>query len=83
MKKFIIWLTIISTASKLLGFLREIVLSYFYGASEVSDAYLISITIPAVIFAFVGAALSTSYIPLLQALKEKEGKKGLSGSQIM
>ena len=76
MKKFIIWLTVISTASKFLGFLREIALSYFYGASEVSDAYLISITIPAVIFAFVGAALSTSYIPLFTSVERERGEEG-------
>lgn len=76
MKKFIIWLAVLSTISKFLGFFREIVLSYFYGASEVSDAYLISITIPAVIFAFVGAALSTSYIPLFTSAEKESGTEG-------
>ncbi|MDK2907114.1 MAG: putative peptidoglycan lipid flippase, partial [Petrotoga sp.] len=66
----------LSTISKFLGFFREIALSYFYGASQVSDAYLISITIPAVVFAFVGAALSTSYIPLFASVEKERGSKG-------
>lgn len=76
MKKFIIWLAVLSTISKFLGFFREIALSYFYGASQVSDAYLISITIPAVVFAFVGAALSTSYIPLFTSVEKERGPEG-------
>ncbi len=76
MKKFIIWLAVLSTISKFLGFFREIALSYFYGASQVSDAYLISITIPAVVFAFVGAALSTSYIPLFTSVEKERGSEG-------
>lgn len=50
-------------------------MSYFYGASDVSDAYLISITIPAVIFAFVGAALSTSYIPIFTRVERERGEE--------
>ena len=46
MKQTAIILMIITVGSKILGFAREIVLSYFYGASNISDAYLISQTIP-------------------------------------
>ena len=40
---------------KLLGFIREFVLAYFFGTSGVSDAFLISQTIPGTLFDFVGA----------------------------
>lgn len=58
--------------SKVFGFLRDITLSYFYGASNISDAYLICLTIPMVIFAFIGTGLSTSYIPVYNEVCQKK-----------
>jgi len=75
MRRIVLILVILSLISKCLGFFREIVLAYFYGASAVSDAYLISITIPTVIFAFVGTALATSYIPLYTSIEKEKGEK--------
>ncbi|WP_296864367.1 murein biosynthesis integral membrane protein MurJ [Thermosyntropha sp.] len=75
MKKTILALMIITLLSKFLGFARELVLAYFYGASAVSDAYLISITIPTVIFAFIGTGLATSYIPLYTEITAQKGVK--------
>ncbi len=62
---------IITIFSKILGFARDISLSYFYGASNISDAYLISVTIPLTVFSFVGIGISTSYIPMYSSIKEK------------
>src|SRR5690554_1254969 len=59
--------------SKFLGFFREIVLAYYYGSSNVSDAYLISWTIPGVIFAFVGAGITTCFIPLYTKILTTKG----------
>lgn len=73
MKKTAIIIMIITVVSKVFGFFRELVLSYFYGASAISDAYLISLTIPAVIFSFVGTGLSTGFIPMFSQIKEKHG----------
>ena len=79
MKRTAILIMIITIISKIFGFLREITLSYFYGASSISDAYLISLTIPSVIFAFVGVGLSTGYIPMFSNIVhsggEQEGNK--------
>ena len=60
-------------ASKLFGFIRELTLSYFYGASNISDAYLIALTIPSVIFAFIGTGIATSYIPLYSNIIQEKG----------
>ncbi|MGB9819484.1 MAG: murein biosynthesis integral membrane protein MurJ [Thermovenabulum sp.] len=68
-------LMIISILSKFLGFARETFLSYFYGASSISDAYLISLTIPAVVFSFLGSGLATSYIPLISEILKEKGEK--------
>ena len=65
---------IVTILSKILGFGREMVLSYVYGASAISDAYLISQTIPAVIFSFVSVGIATGYIPLYSRILSEHGK---------
>ncbi|MGO1469957.1 MAG: murein biosynthesis integral membrane protein MurJ [Tissierella sp.] len=75
MKKTAILLMFITIISKIMGFAREISLSYFYGATNISDAYIISITIPSVIFALVGAAISTGFIPMYSSIEKDYGDK--------
>src|SRR5699024_2745252 len=71
MKKTILILMVITGLSKILGFIRELLLAFFYGATDLTDIYFISLTIPETIYAFFGIALSTSLIPLYSELKEK------------
>jgi putative peptidoglycan lipid II flippase len=74
MKKTIVLLMIITIISKVIGFSRDMVLAYFYGTSNISDAYLISLTIPVVIFSFIGAGITTAYIPIYNSIEKKEGE---------
>ena len=73
MKKTALLLMLITILSKLVGFARDITLSYFYGASSITDAYLISITIPSVIFGFIGVGIATGYIPMYSKIEKLEG----------
>lgn len=75
MKKTAILLMLITILTKVFGFIRDITLSYFYGASGVSDAYLVSLTIPGVIFSFIGIGISTGYIPMYSKIKKESGEK--------
>lgn len=75
MKKTAIFLMILTICSKIFGFCRELILSYFYGASNISDAYLISLTIPTVIFAFIGTGIATGYIPMYSQIEQECGEK--------
>lgn len=75
MKKTALLLMIITILSKVIGFIRDITLSYFYGASSITDAYLISITIPSVIFGFIGAGIGTGYIPMYSKIEKLEGSE--------
>ena len=75
MKKTALILMLITILSKIVGFGREVTLSYFYGASSISDAFLISITIPSFIFSFIGTGVSTGYIPLYSNIEQKYGEK--------
>jgi len=71
MKKatFLLMLSII--LSKIFGFIRDIILSNYYGASALSDAYLISITVPTFVFAMLGTGIATSFIPTITNIFEK------------
>lgn len=75
MKKTALILMIITIISKIFGFARDLVLSYFYGASNISDAYLISLTIPMSIFGFIGTGIATGYTPLFSEIEQKYGEK--------
>lgn len=73
MKKTALLLMLLTILSKIVGFARDLILSYFYGASSITDAYLISITIPGVIFGFIGAGIATGYIPMYSRIEKLEG----------
>lgn len=73
LKKTILILIFLSIISKFLGFGREIFFSYFYGASYISDAYIIALTIPIVIFSFIGKAISNAYIPMYSKIESQSG----------
>lgn len=79
MKKTALIIMIITLFSKFLGFGRDIFLSYFFGASEISDAYLISLTVPSVIFGFIGVGIVTAYIPMQSRVIDDSGEE--AGSQ--
>lgn len=63
----------ITIFAKILGFSRDLLLSYFYGATNISDVYLIALTIPTGIFSFIGTGLSTGYIPMYSKIEKKYG----------
>lgn len=74
MKKTALIIMILTIVSKIVGFGREITLSYLYGASNISDAYLIAITIPGVIFGFIAAGLGAGYIPMYSKILQNDGE---------
>lgn len=75
MKKTAILVMLITIISKVFGFARDLTLSYFYGTSSISDAFLISLTIPSVIFGFIGAGISAGYIPMYSKIEKDYGEK--------
>lgn len=74
MKKTAIMLMFITIISKIIGFSREIFLANYYGASDITDAYIIAALIPTVIFAFIGRSISTVYIPMYNKIENNAGK---------
>lgn len=75
MRKTAVLLIFVAIFAKIFGFLRDIILSYYYGASTISDAFLISITIPGTIFAFIGTGIATNLIPIYGEINKKESEE--------
>ncbi len=65
---------LVTIFSKIFGFARDMTLSYFYGASNISDAFIISITIPSALFGIIVAGISTGYIPMYTKIHQNYGK---------
>ncbi|NHM27695.1 murein biosynthesis integral membrane protein MurJ [Desulfofundulus sp. TPOSR] len=57
-------IAVFTLLSKVLGFIREMALAYVFGASAATDAYLVAYTVPNVIFAVLGGALTVTAVPL-------------------
>ncbi|GFI40472.1 murein biosynthesis integral membrane protein MurJ [Thomasclavelia cocleata] len=73
-KKNVGSLMLIIVFSKLIGMFRDVVLANCFGTSNVSDAYLIAISVPTLIFYFIGHSLSTAYIPMYNKIKSTKGE---------
>jgi putative peptidoglycan lipid II flippase len=57
-------IAVFTLLSKVLGFMREMALACVFGASAATDAYLVAYTVPNVIFAVLGGALTVTAVPL-------------------
>lgn len=75
MKRNIAIIILITIFTKGMGFVREIALTYFYGATAVSDVYLIAQAIPSTLFALIGTGLATTFIPIFNRVQKEEGEK--------
>lgn len=69
-------LMIVTILSKVIGFLRETILVSVHGASATADAYITALNIPTVLFAIIGTALATTFIPLYFQVEKEKGKDG-------
>lgn len=69
-----ILMAILTLVSKCFGFVREMVMANYYGATYVTDAYVMSTTILSVLFGGLIAAISTAYIPIFSTINEKDGE---------
>jgi len=57
------------------GFIRELVLAYFFGTSYISDVYVAVQNIPSIIFTVFGTAVTTGFIPLYVDIKVNKNKE--------
>ena len=69
-----ILLTIISTISKPLGLLREMVIADRFGATALTDAFVVSQNLPTIFGGLIAAALISALIPVFIRTKEQKGE---------
>ncbi len=74
MKKIVLVFTFISIWAKIVAFGRELILSYCFGAGQVSDVFILSMTLPVTIFGFIATGVISGYIPVYQKAKSEEGQ---------
>lgn len=73
MSRIVIVMMFINLVSKFLGMFRDISQSYYLGATFITDAYIVSLSIPGIILGIVGQGILSSYIPMYNHIKEKHG----------
>ncbi|CCJ34303.1 murein biosynthesis integral membrane protein MurJ [Caloramator australicus] len=66
---------IFTILSKLLGFLRETLLAFRFGASYDTDIYTFAIGLVMLIFGSIGSGIGTTFIPILTEFIEKKSKE--------
>ncbi|WP_418753501.1 murein biosynthesis integral membrane protein MurJ [Faecalitalea cylindroides] len=66
---------IITLVSKCLGFLRDMVLAYCYGANTITDAYYVAQTIPEFLFSLVVQAIAIGFIPIYMDILNDNGER--------
>lgn len=71
--KAAVGLAFLALISKVLGFIREIVISYMYGASAMSDAYSMANSVAVLIITGLASGIMTAYIPM--AMEIHDGKE--------
>lgn len=68
-------IVLIGVISKLLGFVRETVIAAVFGATGVTDSYLVAYMLPSVLFASIGAAIVTVFIPVYAEVNKSQGSE--------
>lgn len=67
-------LMVLNLIGKLFSFFREMVFSYFYGTSAITDAFNTSTTAATLIFSVITYALSKTYIPSFLKISKERGE---------
>ncbi|WP_245570875.1 murein biosynthesis integral membrane protein MurJ [Anaerovorax odorimutans] len=68
-------MAILTLISKCFGFVREMVMANFFGTSYITDAYVMAIAVPSVIFGGIFLAVATAYMPLFSKIVENNGDR--------
>lgn len=72
----VVYIIFFSIGAKILGFLREILIASKFGAGFETDTFFIALSIVSLGAMGLKRAISTTLIPILSVVAEKEGKSG-------
>lgn len=71
----VVLITVATFIGKVLGVARDILISYYYGSTDVTDAFFMAMSIPTMILGIFTASTDSAIIPQYSRIKEKESKK--------
>ena len=67
----------LTLVSSVLGFAREVLIARDFGASHVTDSYLVALSVPMLIYVlFFGSGLNVSLVPRLSTLLSQDATRG-------
>ena len=73
----VFWIMVATLGSRILGFLREVQLAYYFGLSPMRGAYTVAFKIPNLLRLLVAdAAISAAFIPVLTGYLVQKNKGG-------
>ncbi|MGG2063455.1 murein biosynthesis integral membrane protein MurJ [Bacillus sp. S14(2024)] len=70
-------IVIITILSRISGFFRDALIASKFGATYLTDAYNVALTIPNIFFNIIGIAVSTAMIPILTSIYKQKGKEAV------
>ncbi|MDO5716334.1 MAG: murein biosynthesis integral membrane protein MurJ [Tissierellia bacterium] len=79
LKKAGYWAFLVSIflmVSKIMGFVREILIARRFGASSESDAYFAALTAIIIVVGAMGSGLNTTLVPIFSDIKMHQGREG-------
>lgn len=74
--KSIFMMIAFSIAGKLLGFVREMLIAAKFGSGMETDTFFIALAATSLFTSFLTGSLSTTMIPVLSEVEQREGKEG-------
>lgn len=74
--KSIVVIMFFSLSSRLLGFVREMMIASKFGSNAATDSFFIAITATTLFTTFFSHTINTTLIPVLAQVQEKQGKEG-------
>ncbi len=69
---------ILGILSKIMGFGREQLIAWFFGATGLTDAYLVALAIPTVLTGLISNPVSTAFLPVFASYVARGDNKGAS-----
>ncbi|NLC05334.1 MAG: murein biosynthesis integral membrane protein MurJ, partial [Erysipelothrix sp.] len=69
-------LIIFTMGSKVLGFLREMLIANKFGSGMKTDTFFIALSAATLIGEFLRSSVSTTFIPVISEIEAKEGRQG-------
>lgn len=72
--KSTIIIIMLTLGSKLLGFLREVLIASKFGSGMETDAFFVALTVSSLATGFISNSISTTFVPVISVVDVKEGK---------